>query len=276
MKYLLCSLLFFLPFSEIQAQRWEFGGWMGISNYFGDLNTNTSFEFLGPGAGLILRNNFDKRWAYRIGLNYGRVGFEDEASNNPFQQARNLSFSSNILEFSHEIEFNFLRYEKEREEYKFTPYISLGISTFYFNPTANIEGQKVRLRNLGTEGQKNNGAKRKAYSPINAAIILGGGFKYAFHPHWALGVEIGVRRTFTDNLDDVSKNFPGRITNNDGTSTDANALSDRSGEIGEPIGFEGKQRGISNKKDQFLMSGISITYTLLKEKCPWPSKIKPW
>jgi hypothetical protein len=257
----------------LYAQRWEFGGWAGIANYFGDLNTNTSFEYLGPSGGIMLRYNWNRRWVYKIGVGAGKVGYEDVASRYPYQKARNLSFKSGIVELSNEIEFNFFRYDKERPEYSFTPYISIGLSTFYFNPKAELDGNKYDLRNLGTEGQKNPDATKRPYSRVNIAIIAGGGFKYSFHPRWALGLEGGVRRTFTDYLDDVSTVYPAYLANGDGTTADARKLYDRSGEVGEVIGKPGKQRGFAGKKDYFLFTGISLTYTILKERCPHPSKV---
>jgi hypothetical protein len=194
--FVLVSFITF-SYSQTRAQQWEFGGWVGISNYFGDLNTNTSFEYLGPGGGLLMRYNWSKRWAYKISFNAGKVGFEDVASGYPYQKARNLSFNSNIFELANEIEFNFFRYEKERTEYNFTPYLTTGFSVLYFNPTTLFEGKKYNLRDYGTEGQKNPDGDSRPYSRINFAFILGGGFKYSFHPRWTLGMEAGVRRTFT-------------------------------------------------------------------------------
>jgi len=262
-----------LSVTETKAQHWEFGAWAGISNYFGDLNTNTSFEYLGPGGGMLMRYNWSKRWAYKLGLNAGVVGFEDVASEYPYQQARNLSFQSNLYELSNEVEFNFFRYEKERKEYSFTPYLTTGLSVFYFNPTAEYEGKKYDLRDLGTEGQKNPDGESRPYSRINFAFILGGGFKYSFHPRWTLGMDVGVRRTFTDYLDDVSTVYPAFFANGDGTSEDAENLSDRSAEITEKMGAPGKQRGNTQKKDFYMFSGISITYTIIRERCPHPSKV---
>jgi hypothetical protein len=270
--FVLVSFITF-SYSQTRAQQWEFGGWVGISNYFGDLNTNTSFEYLGPGGGLLMRYNWSKRWAYKISFNAGKVGFEDVASGYPYQKARNLSFNSNIFELANEIEFNFFRYEKERTEYNFTPYLTTGFSVLYFNPTTLFEGKKYNLRDYGTEGQKNPDGDSRPYSRINFAFILGGGFKYSFHPRWTLGMEAGVRRTFTDYLDDVSTTYPAFFANGDGTSELAEKLSDRSAEIGEKMGIPGKQRGNTQKKDFYMFTGISITYTILREKCPHPSKV---
>ncbi len=64
----------------------------GFSNYFGDLNSNTSFEYIGPAAGLFTRYNINGRFAWKTGFYCGKVTFSDEGSPDPFQRARNLSF----------------------------------------------------------------------------------------------------------------------------------------------------------------------------------------
>lgn len=260
-----------------QAQEWEYGVWLGFSNYFGDLNSHTSFEYIGPGTGFFTRLNLNDRFAVKGGFNYGRVGFADEASPDPFQQARNLSFSSNILEVTAQFEVNFFRYNKRKSHLNFTPYLLAGISGFYFNPKAELDGQKYALQPIGTEGQNTVDSHSGRYKRISYAIPVGGGFKYSFHPAWTVGLELGVRKTFTDYLDDVSGVYPmdvvafGNVPN-----SVANALSDRSGEVGEPIGSPGKQRGLSSKNDDFMFFGLTLSYTVLKTKCPSPSGIQQW
>lgn len=258
---------------RVYAQDWDYGMWAGFSNYFGDLNTRTSFEYMGPGAGVFARYNFNTRLAWKNGFNFGKVSFSDEASPDPFQRARNLSFHSNILEITSQLEVNFFRFEPRKERYKFTPYLSFGVSGFYFNPKAELDGVTYALQPIGTEGQNDESTGKKPYSRFGFAIPVGGGFKYRFHPAWTLGVELGVRVTFTDYLDDVSTTYPENVFSFSVPRNIAEALSDRSGEVGEPIGYAGKQRGMSDKKDQFLFFGLSLSYTILKERCPWPSRI---
>lgn len=250
------------------AQELEYGGWVGVSNYFGDLNSNASFEFLGPAGGLFFRYNLGTRFAFKNGINYGKISFEDAVSEFPYQQARNLSFKSDIVEFSSHVEFNFFKHDREKKQYAFTPYLLTGISVFYFNPKAEFEGATYALQPLQTEGKK--------YSRINFAIPLGGGFKYSFTPYWTLGLEGGYRIAFTDFLDDVSDVYPG-ILSGSGDPSLANSLSDRSGEVTDPpIGRAGKQRGFEEKKDAYLFFGISISYSPIRMKCPKPSKVQPW
>lgn len=268
-KHFHIALLFVLAlgWKQSAAQELEYGGWIGVSNYFGDLNSNASFEFMGPAGGLFFRYNLGTRFAFKQGLNYGKVSFEDAVSEFSYQQSRNLSFKSDIAEFSSHVEFNFFKYDREKKQYRFTPYLFMGISVFYFNPKAEYEGEWYALQPLQTEGKK--------YARINVAIPLGGGFKYSFTPYWTLGMEGGFRKTFTDYLDDVSDVYPGFIPGNGDPSLE-NALSDRSGEVTDPpIGTEGKQRGFREFKDGFLFFGISISYSPIRMKCPKPSRILP-
>ncbi len=251
--------------ANLQAQEWEAGIWGGVANYFGDLNTNTSFEFVGPATGVFARYNAGSRFAVKTGLNFGIVAFDDATSPHNYQNRRNLSFKSKIYESSTHIEFNFFKYVRYKEELSFTPYLLTGFSLFYFNPQAEVGGAWVDLRPLQTEGE--------SYSSINFAIPIGGGFKYSFTPFWTLAIEIANRKTFTDYLDDVSDEYIDQSAYQAANGDPGQNLADPSGEVGEPIGRDGQQRGFRNKSDDFLMIGISISYAFRKVKCPKPGTL---
>ncbi len=257
-------LIIFSSLFAIDAlpQELEYGGWAGVANYIGDLNSNASFEMMGPAGGLFFRYNLGTRFSFKQGLNYGRVAYDDAISEFPFQKARNLSFRSDIYDFSSTVEFNFFKYDREKRHLSFTPYLLIGISVFYYNPKTEYEGAIHALQPLQTEGE--------SYSLVSVGFPIGGGFKYSFTPYWAIGIEGGIRKTFTDYLDDTSTGYPGNLS--DGSL--ASALSDRSGEVTDPpIGYEGKQRGFSERNDDYLFVGISISYSPIRMKCPKPSKI---
>ncbi|MDX2002634.1 MAG: DUF6089 family protein [Chitinophagales bacterium] len=265
-------ILLLLALSPLaKAQDWEVGAWLGVTNYFGDLNNRTSFEFIGPGTGFFARYNINTRFANKLGFNYGAVSADDASSGDPYERARNLSFKSNILELTDQLEFNFFKYDKRRDKFNFTPYLYVGISFFYFNPKAELDGNTYALQPIGTEGQNDPSSGLKPYTRISWAIPAGGGFKYSFHPAWTLGVELGVRKTFTDYLDDVSTVYPNQVVSFEVSNSVAQALSDRSGEVGEAFGKPGKQRGNSLRKDAFMTFGLTLSYTILRERCPKPS-----
>ncbi len=185
---------------------------------------------------------------------------------------RNLSFNTNVWELSLQGDFNFFRFMPGEPGYNFTPYITFGIGAFNYDPFAFLKGQKIFLRPLGTEGQESSlYPDRKQYSSISYSIPFGAGMKYSFNERTNIGFEILYRFTNTDYLDDVSKTyvdpsvFP---TNPDGSPSNAFLLSDRSYEIGEPIGIPGRQRGNSLQKDQFVTALIYVTFNLQSYSCP--------
>ncbi|TVR78652.1 MAG: hypothetical protein EA412_08210 [Chitinophagaceae bacterium] len=259
LSFLIFSLFFvFLANRSVVAQEWEVGGWVGGAHYFGDLNTNTSFESMHPGGGVFVRYNINDRFVWKNAVSGGRVSFEDSQSPYSYQQSRNLSFFSNIFEISTQIEINFFSFKKTREDTRFTPYLLTGISGFYFNPKVRYQGETYVLQELRTEDTR--------YNRFAIAIPIGGGFKYAVNDFWTLGLEVANRKTFTDYLDDVSDVYTENI---EGTGVRA-ALADRSGEVGEPIGSIGKQRGNVKKNDSFLFLGLTLSYTFRNMKCPKP------
>lgn len=258
---------------SVQAQIHEFGVWGGMSNYFGDLNTKTSFKFARPGAGAFYRYNIKYRGAWKTSVNWGQVEFDDAKTKTAWNLQRNLSFKSDIFDVTSIIEFNFLKYDKESKKHWFTPYLGTGLTVFFFNPKAQYNGQWYYLQPLGTEGQNDpsySGVKK--YKLYSLAIPIVGGFKFSFKRNWNIGIEAGVRKTFTDYLDDVSGTYPSYASLPGGSTGLAAALSDRSGQNGgEKIGKPGYQRGQSPKFDDYLFGGITISYTIMKIQCPSPN-----
>ena len=117
-------------------QTHEIGVWGGITNYFGDLNTKTSFKFVRPGAGVFYRYNIKYRGAWRTSVNWGTAEFDDAKTNMAWNWQRNLSFRSQIFDISSVIEFNFFKYDKGSKKHWYTPFIGTGIALFFFNPQA--------------------------------------------------------------------------------------------------------------------------------------------
>lgn len=272
-QYFLLSVVCCLLSISSYAQIHEFGLWGGITNYFGDLNTKTSFKFARPGAGAFYTYNIKKRGAWKSGINWGIAEFKDEVNKDAWNQQRNLSFKTNIFDITTLIEFNFFQYDKESKKHWYTPYIGTGLTLFFFNPKAEYKGKWYYLQPLGTEGQNDpsySGVKK--YKLYSMAIPLVGGFKFSFKRNWNIAIEAGVRKTFTDYLDDVSGTYPSYASLPGGSRGLAAQLSDRSGEHGgEKIGKPGYQRGQSPKFDDYLFGGISISYTIMKIQCPRPN-----
>jgi hypothetical protein len=254
-------------------QEGEFGIAAGAGHYFGDLNTRGRLNRAKIAGSIFFRKNFGNYIAARVGATYARLGYSDiYNSHNQYMHLRNLSFNSNIWELSLQGDFNFFRFMPGEPEYSFTPYITLGIGAFSYDPFAYLQGEKIFLRPLGTEGQGSSlYPDRQQYSSMAISIPFGAGVKYSLNERTNIGFEILHRFTNTDYLDDVSKTYvdPAVFPNNpDGSPSNAYLLSDRSYEMGEPIGIAGRQRGNSKQKDQFVTAMFYVTFNLQSYKCP--------
>lgn len=254
----------------------EFGISGGVSQYFGDLNPDLHFNTPKPVFGIFFRKQLTDYIAVRIQGQYAQLGYSDVYNTqNAFDQRRNLSFNTNIWQLGFQGDFNFFRFIPGDGAYRSTPYLTLGIGMFSFDPYAYLDGQKVYLRELGTEGQAAGYDGRKPYSNIAAYIPLGLGYKYNLNPKMNIGIEAVYNFTTTDYLDDVSKTYAG--INNfpalpDGDPSTAALLQDRSYETGTPpIGIQGRQRGYKNQSDGFLFVEVMFSFVISSYRCPAPS-----
>lgn len=263
------------------VQEGEFGFGIGAGHYFGDLNTRARLNRAKMAGTIFFRKNMGNYIAVRLGATFAQLGYSDQYNtHNTYMYSRNLSFNTKVWELTLQGDFNFFRFMPGEPQYSFTPYITFGAGVFSFDPYAYLRGQKIPLRPLGTEGQGSPNplyADRKQYSSMAICIPFGAGIKYSFNERVNIGFEVLHRFTNTDYLDDVSKTYVGAdafTLNPDGSVSDAQLLSDRSYELGDPIGitFPGRSRGMSRQKDQFVTAMIHITFNLQSYKCPTVQK----
>jgi hypothetical protein len=252
----------------------EFGIAVGAGHYFGDLNTRAALNRPNFSGGMYFIKQFNNYIGLRISGDYAFLGYSDIYSNNETQKRRNLSFNTNVWEFSLSGYFNFFRFIPGVAGYKFTPYVSLGAGIFTYDPYAYLQGTKYFLRPLGTEGQ-NIDTTQKQYGDMAICIPFTLGFKYSINENMNVFAEVGYRFTTTDYLDDVSGNYAGAdafvLTHPDGTQEveyPAYYLQDRSYETGTPIGIKGRQRGNSSQKDAYVLFHIGVSFNISSYKCP--------
>jgi hypothetical protein len=243
--------LSFLSQGVVRSQDLDVGVFGGGSYYLGELNPGKQFLFTKPAFGGVIRWNLDDRWAFRINGYRGKLEGDDAISK--VNELRNLRFSSSFTEISSLLEFNFFPYFTGSNITYFTPYLFVGPGFFIFKPEAEFDGEMISLRDIGTEGQTND----ERYSLYGFAVAFGMGVKYSINGRIGLGLEWGMRKTFTDYIDDISTMY--YIDYNTLPSGDIGAaefLSDPSSVKHEP----GMQRGNSQNNDWYSVAGITLTY----------------
>lgn len=236
----------------------------GGSYYIGDLNPLQHFVYSKPAFGGIFRYNLTKRYSLRFTGSYGQVYGNDADSDDPFQVNRNLSFKSDILELAFGVEIDLFDYNINNMKDPISPYFFYEIAFFKMNPTAELNGEYYTLQNLGTEGQGTSLSDRQPYKLNQLSIPLGLGVKFNIRKRLAISVEYGIRKTFTDYLDDVSGAYvdPDMLASYNGSL--AAELSDRTLDNSN-LSNTGFNRGNSSNKDWYAFYGIMITFKPFKE-----------
>lgn len=262
--YSLFVFLFLIQFKSY-SQFWEAGGFIGCSNYNGDLARRVVLAETNFSAGVLGRYNISEYFSWRFGINYAKISGGDY--NFKEYQNRNLRFFSDIWEMDNRIEFNFRRFGTGSLAKRSSSFFFLGLNLFHFNPKTEYNGTIVKLQPLGTEGQ--NLDDRKKYKRVGVSIPIGIGYKYSLSPNWVLGAEIGIRKAFTDYIDDVSGTYPDFEQLQSKSGSGAVALSDRSGELNPRtrMAEKGNYRGDPAIKDWYYLAGITLTYRFTPIRC---------
>jgi len=296
----------------------DFGANLGASNYLGDIGGTSKTGEGGP------RNDFiediqvsQTRFAiggwyrYRLhplisikaNLMFIRIGGADSISDYVNRRGRNLHFRNDIYELSGQGEYHFisanqinnrgwLKESRGRIRLDFGSYAFIGGGVFFHNPKAKYLGKWHALQPLGTEGQ---GRIEKAdktgavvpfekYKRIQGNVLGGMGFFYTVERKYRIGMEFGVRMTFTDYLDDISDRYaPGEILN-DGTADGelAEILSNRSqnaevltdGAMTEENYGKTRLRGDVNNNDWYFFTVITAGRVIRGRNTFYKSKYK--
>lgn len=217
--------------------------------------------------------------AINTSLSYGQVAGNDNLTTEFFRSYRNLSFKSHIIEFDSHLEFSFIkdqvghRYRlkgvRGQRGFEMASYGFIGLGVFHFNPKAQLGGSWIALQPLGTEGQGIAGTRKK-YARIQMSFPIGIGFKYTIDRRWGIGLEYGLRYTFTDYIDDVSKTYYDNNILAAEHGIEAAILADRSDKKYPYITAPGAQRGDPRHKDAYMFAMFTLNYKLRTGRTVYP------
>jgi opacity protein-like surface antigen len=273
---------------------YEIGGGTGIINCLTDLGGKKGkgkpfIKDLNPGLTHLNYSIFGEalyknKVGIRLEYTMGKISAYDSilkpvADNSSGRYQRNLSFRSNISEFSLMVElhprFIFIDWPgRDQDPPRLSPYILAGVGYFHFNPQARIGARWVDLQPLHTEGEGfAEYPGRKEYKLNQFNIPFGLGVKYELTGTLNVRLEFVPRILFTDYLDDVSTRYINPNVFQDHLSgqrlADALVLNDRRAEL-KPLTVNinpkgGQKRGQGNH-DAYFTAQFKLSYTFGREK----------
>ncbi len=261
MKSTLLTLCLFAFMITVNAQTLDnvhVNLFAGTSNYQGDLQ-DKSFTFSQShfAAGVGISYDLSDRFSIRSGVTIGKLSGDDKFGRN---RLRNLNFSSNLTEVNLGLEY----YLTRLQDHSLTPYVFAGIAMYNFNPyTFDTSGTKYFLKPLSTEGEGFVDGKSN-YNLTQLAIPFGAGVKLSLSDNINVGVEMGLRKLFTDYLDDVSGRYVDQTLLLTNRGAKAVELAYRGNELknGSPYPGANTIRGGATKRDWYYFTGFTLSFRL--------------
>ena len=210
----------------------EVGIGIGATNYKGEISPQLQWQNSRPAFTVFYRYDVSSPVTLRGAFTAGGLRANDsnvEGVNGtppPLQAYRQASLRGSVYELSGVMEYNFLDYHLRREKGRFhvSPYLFLGVAGYYVSTTTETQNQALKSA-FNQDGSK-----------VGIAIPAGAGLKVALSSHLNLGLEMGVRKTFTDELDHLGTQDPLYVNAHD--------------------------------QDWYYYSGLSVSYTFYKILCP--------
>jgi len=208
----------------------EVGIGLGATNYRGEISPQYQLQNNRPALTAFYRRDVSVPVTLRGGLLVGLLRADDgnvAGENNtvpPLPAYRQANTKGSVVEASAVLEYNFMDFHYRTDKVHFTPYLFAGVAAYYASTTTVTNNQALT------------GAFNRDGSMIGIAIPAGAGLKYALSEHINLGLEVGVRKLFTDKLDHLFDQDPLLVNPND--------------------------------PDWYYYSGASLSYTFYKIRCP--------
>ncbi|PCJ64836.1 MAG: hypothetical protein COA58_11205 [Bacteroidetes bacterium] len=240
---------------------WSYNLFLGGSSMLGDLGGGSSnggfgvtdFDLRSVRPAIGIGTSYNMR-GLSLGTNllYTRLIGNDAFSQSESRSIRNLSVRTDLVE---------LNVIGEIRPFGRNPvlkrmYLTVGVGGIFYQPKAKLNDEWIKLRPLGTEGQFINGSS--TYSKLDVVIPYGVGYKFPLGESTTLNLDVGIRKTFTDYLDDVSTVYANNATLAELSGSTAATLADRSG-----LSLaEGTQRGGEKYNDSYFIVGLKFEKTI--------------
>ncbi|MCO6496926.1 MAG: hypothetical protein J5I50_04595 [Chitinophagaceae bacterium] len=291
---------------DIKNLKVEAGINIGPSFFLGDLggnrgegtrfikDINFSLTNIMGGAFVVVHPN---DWlGFRVAAQYGKLQGDDtkikrNGGAELYRKQRNLDFRTKLAEAYiaaevYPLEFLFGEYQ----DFRLSPYGVIGVGVYHYNPQGSLtdaNGNKTwhYLKPLHTEGQGfDEYPDRKEYSLTQINIPMGVGIRYHVTEQFNISLEMLLRKSFNDYVDDVSTDYVDPVLFDKYLTPQqaaiAKKIADKSNQIAIPGMTRyapGEQRGNPNQNDSWFTTFIKLGWkftrneyksSLSKMRCP--------
>ena len=257
----------------------DIGVQLGAATYWGDIQKVNYAKSITPVVGILGRWNFNRRLAIRGQLLTGNLKAEGLFNNALIGQSGvsaasfvptsnyGYNFSRSFQSVEGLLEFNFRNYKLgNTKKQSFTPFVAIGIGAFYSraprsgsfildptqanNPLTGLPYVPAQYAPFLVGGKRTNG-----FDVLTLTIPVGTGFKFNITKRLGGLVDVVVRKTFSDNIDNL--NEPRRFLVQTGP------------------GYQKATTGLNNN-DWYATLAVSLTWQLWSDRgnCPIYDKIK--
>jgi hypothetical protein len=236
---------------SMQAQTLEVGTLVGFTGYYGDLNNEAfiSASQLRTGGLIFAKLKLSDRVSIGVSGGFMKVVGIDSLSSSAWQKGRNLSFYSDILEGTFHMDYYLI---PNNGRNSLVPYVSAGLGFIQFTPYSILNGITYNLAAVKATGV--------AYSQQTFMMPISLGIKKYITDKFMLGLEVGLRITNTNFLDDLNGKQNRYLSPASFTTETAYLLHNRADGNNTP----GELRGKTNTNDVYYIIGASVSYNLEK------------
>ncbi len=244
-KSIVVVMLLFISGCAYAQQTSDIGVQVAAATYWGDIQKVDYTKSITPLVGLFGRWNFNKRLAFRGQLLTGSLQAQGFFSNTLINQPSYIppvasagptyyqndptfaySFSRSVQTVEGIFEFNFRNYKMgSMKKESFTPFVAIGLGALYsraplvksfiLDPQIQVLANPAAAPpvpfNLFVPYVDVNVKKTNGLDVITATIPVGAGLKFNLTKRFGGMVELMVRKTFSDNIDNL--NDPKRFQN---------------------------------------------------------------
>lgn len=247
-------LLLLVPFTTF-GQKVELGAGAGPTFYKGEIHPR--FNAINPGVAgdVMLRYNFNRVVSARANVMTGLYKGDDKLSSDPFQKERDFSFRNIVLDYTLQVEYNFLNFRTGdgRYEHSWTPHLFVGAGQ------SQVLHKRLQVGSMASNRAGKGGADN--------VLVYGIGFKKAISPRWNLSGEFSTRvylNKRNGSMFDGLAYFGDEMQN----SYDNDGLIPST----SPFDYRLMSNGNTRQSDKYFHASITLSYLIYRVNCNTPGK----